>query len=287
MRVLSYDHGPEALLNRTLATPGYGYERVKAVRARCRELVTTATRAGADGLVLPLAGVLAEGCPPVTGTDLPTLDIPLERRTWVLEDAATDRATALLVADVPAGFCRIAAARFDACTRRGRDAIVRFGPRPTLDVLAALDLPVRAFGPDCVVAGLACSSGEDTRLRFPQHRGTPDPATRAELTSALDRFTRGDAAAAEPGATGSVTRLARRLGAGRLTAAHWFLTGPDTAAVDLHLTGPRGSRRFLGQLVRIDGTWRVAATTRCALATTVGLACTAPVPGFLPGSTWR
>lgn len=287
VRVTVDDHGTEVVLNQSLgSTYGYSYVRVASVERRCRELADEASRSHVDLLVLPTQGIVSGACVPLTGADLTIIDAPFDRRTWLLRDIATRRRTGMLVGGVPPGFCHVADARFRSCTRIGPDAVVRFSRRPAMDVLAQLDIPVRAFGPGCVPSDLRCRSGRDTRERFPVRRGRPTATERAELQRALDRFVRdGDA---EPGAPpdGESGRLRRALAAARITASDWFVTGPDTAAATLRVQGPGRTTTLLGQTVRVHGRQYLAATTRCAVATALGVRCTSPVPGFLPVS-WR
>ena len=251
-------------------------------------ICSASRRAVADGVVLTANGVRAMGCGSLVGSPLQTVDVPLERRTWRLDELATDDSTAAVFSSTGPGFCHVARARFGRCSRRGSLSAIHYPAQPVMNVLALLDMPVRPFGTGCVIRGFACSSGTDTRERFPSTRGRLDPSGRIGVLAALRSLNAGDASAGELDARATPRRALPRLLARRPIRAvsDPIRTGPRTAALALSVPGRDARHRILGQFVRADGRWQVAATTECAIAVANRIPCTSGVPALFPGSVW-
>jgi hypothetical protein len=182
----------------------------------------------------------------------------------------------------------VADVRFRSCERRGTLAVVRYDPQPLLNVLAQLDMPVRPFGSGCVVTGFVCSSGTDTRSRFPVNRGRLDGAQRAAVVASVRSLNLGDASAGELRAHDASRRAISRLLARHpiKVLGEPFRIGPTSAAVELRIPTRDGHRRILGHVVRSGDRWKVATTTECALAVANGIACASSVPALYPGLIW-
>jgi hypothetical protein len=287
-RVLNEEHVPARLREQALVGFGYTFTDVDAVERQCRQLDRFAAAMDAHDAALTANGLLAIGCGPLVGSDLRTLDVPFDRRTWQLDRLASDPSTAAVFSSAGPGFCQVTRARFESCRRRGPLAVVRYAPQPLVNVLALLDMPLRPFGADCVIAGLRCSSGADAKDRFPLRRGRLSRAERIDVLASLQALNRGDASAGELDAhqtrRKAISRLLDRHPVEPLAAP--YRTGPTTAAVELRIPGRDAPRRVLGQLVRVHGRWKVAATTECAIATARSIPCASGVPTLFPGLVW-
>ena len=255
-------HDPVHLREAALTAPRYGFTTVAAVDADCRRLDAFAKQSRATIAVLPAGGTLANGCGPLVDSPLHTIDVPYDRRTWELERAATQRSTVAVFSPVGPDFCAIASARFDSCERDGSMAVVRYPAQPILNVLANLDLPIRPFGDGCVIANLVCSTGSDTRARFPRAEGpiAKDSPEGAEINDALAGYIAGRAGSAEtgPGSDETNAALLPLLQGRSLTPSLIRRTGPHTASLVLSVPSGTDAREFSARWCNAmaAGCWR-------------------------------
>ena len=185
-RFVNEAHAPARLREQALVGFGYTFTDAGLCRAAVRPArPVLAAKHACGSPCSPRTGLLADGCGPLVGSKVTTVDVPYERRTWQLDRLATQRSTAAVFSRAGPGFCRVAWARFPSCERRGDLAVVRYPSQPTLNVLALLDMSVRPFGSDCVVAGFECSSGSDTRRRFPIDRGAVSAGDRTAIRASI------------------------------------------------------------------------------------------------------
>jgi hypothetical protein len=145
----------------------YPFHRTGDVRDVCGRVRRAAAEAHASIAVFTSNRTLDYACGALDYGRLDTLHTTYERRTWRLYEELRRERSAALIWGIESGFCARARQRVDscepvsfatgsapeaACARRGRrceGVIVRFAPQSVLAVLARLELPVRAFGPDC------------------------------------------------------------------------------------------------------------------------------------------
>jgi hypothetical protein len=241
-----------------------------------------------------------------------TLTPGYERRTWILAGELHRHRTSMLMVGINRGFCEFAAPRVSFCTRHGDVASVRFPSQSSLDVLAALQIGIRAFGPGChvnqpsevVAIGrrtfAECRSGTDETAPLPRTAGRPPDVQHARFDIA-----RAYAEMLAPGGPNATlveqgpdyVQLARAI-----ASAPPYSDGPSANVDDVRFVTDRlamvqfriSTRRpfhkhtrqyhtldtiltrrvvLLGQAVDIGGHWRVSRITFCAVGEVFGGIC--------------
>jgi hypothetical protein len=282
LRVASGSHSATTLLDPATHASIYRFASTTDVEQRCAFVARYARAAHVDTIVVLNDPWTAMGCEARFGSSFRTLDAPYERRAWRLREFATRSSRAALF--YPGlGLCDLAARRFTSCETRDVFAVVHYRPQPLLNVLALLDIPVRAFGSRCAVDAFWCRSGTDARRAFPRRVGAAD----GRLAAAVNAISRGDASYAEPGPqrTAVLPALEGRLRGRTIAVRDGFRSGPRTYAATLRVPTAHGRRDLLGQFVVLDGRVTVSESTLCALGTRLGVAC---APGSPFGeSVWR
>ncbi len=274
-------HDPAVVHHEALTSILYAFEPVRGVERDCDRIEAAAARAGADLVVLPLGGTRAFACAGRTGNTLETLDIPFERRTWLLERAARVPVRTVLVRPVPSDFCAVARRRAIRCRQAHGVAVLTARRQPALNLLALIGLSVRPFGPGCRIVGTRCAGGTDARRAFPEPVGTVPAAARTEVGEAWRGVLRGDSSWSEPmpGVHQTVAAIERRRhGRPVPRLRNVSMTGPRSVRAEVR--GAEGAPQSVEQFVLVDGRWRVARSTVCAVAVDLGAQCT-PLLGLL------
>ncbi|MCU1346159.1 MAG: hypothetical protein JWL70_2425 [Acidimicrobiia bacterium] len=132
------------------ATKSYPLTPISAMGARCRDVVRVARETETRWAVFTADRTQAYACAAEGDGVLDTLFPLYERRSWLLDAAARDPATGLVLWGVKTDICSAWVTLVTECRPVAADALLlRFSNRPPLDLVHALGLAIRPFGPGC------------------------------------------------------------------------------------------------------------------------------------------
>jgi hypothetical protein len=260
-----------ALRERGVATYGY-LDRATVVRS-CRQDLEDARRYDVGLIVYADRSpdrVAAYACASLSPT-VETVTPTYERRTWLLYRELSRRRTRVLIADVDASWCDLAAQRSDCSWSNGR-ALLTFPAQPVLPLLRSLGMVIRGFGPHCrpAVSYLVYCHGTDvdlTRRPFGPPPRQPDVASREIRGAFTTMFARHDGhitpGAVEQGAAyQDVIRTLDQLPGNPPAVEVNAVTFLDDHEAVVHYRV--GGKSLVGEAVVEDGRWRVSVPAFCA-----------------------
>ncbi|MDQ1458292.1 MAG: hypothetical protein QOH28_3912 [Actinomycetota bacterium] len=247
----------------------YGFESRPEVVRSCRADIDYARRHDI-GLLVYSDRVATYVCASLS-TRIETITPNYERRTWLLYRELTHPRTSLVMADVHATWCALAAPRATCAWADGR-ATLTFAAQPALPLLASLGVGIRGFGPSChpeTSFAVLCRGHSADLTRHPF--GPPpmqSDAARSDIVAAYrDMFDvhsgRAPLASVEAGASYDDVARALRDVIGNppmpVVTSVVFLDDHE-AVVRFHV----GSTALTGEAMAENGHWRVAAPTFCS-----------------------
>ncbi len=247
----------------------YGFESRTEVVRQCHADIDYARRHDI-GLLVYTDRIATYVCATLS-TRIETITPSYERRTWLLYRELTHPRTSLVMANVHATWCALAAPRATCSWADGR-ATLTFAAQPALPLLASLGVGIRGFGPSChpdATFAVLCHgrSADLTRRPFGPPPMQSDTARSDILAAYREMFDvhsgRAPLASVEAGA--SYVDVARAL--------REVIGNPPTPVVtsvvflDDHEAVVRfrvGSTTLTGEAMAENGRWRVAAPTFCS-----------------------
>ena len=247
----------------------YGFASRTAVVRSCHADIDYARRHDVE-LIVYFDSVAAYLCVSLS-TRIETMNPGYERRTWVLYRELTHPRSTLVMDDVHASWCTLAAPRA-TCTWADGRATLTFAAQPALPLLASLGVGIRGFGPSChpeTTFAVFCHghSADLTRQPFGPRPMQPDTARRDIIAAYRAMFDvrpgRVALASVEAGASYDDVAGALRDVAGTLptpVVTKVVFLDKHQAVVHFHV----GSTVLTGEAVVENGHWRVAAPTFCS-----------------------
>ena len=247
----------------------YGFASRTAVVRSCQADIDYARRHDVE-LIVYFDAVAAYVCASLS-TRIETMNPGYERRTWLLYRELTHPRTSLVMDDVHATWCALAAPRATCAWADGR-ATLNFAAQPVLPLLASMGVGIRGFGPRCHPAttfAVLCRgrSADLTRRPFGPAPVQPDTA-RSDIDAAYRsmfdvRSGRAPLASVEAGTSyDDVARVLRDLGGAPPTPVVTNVVFLDDHEAVVRFTV--GARALTGEAVVENGHWRVAAPTFCS-----------------------
>jgi hypothetical protein len=247
----------------------YGFASRREVVRSCRTDIDYA-RQHDIGLIVYFDAVATYVCASLS-TRVETMNPGYERRTWLLHRELTHPRTSMLVDNVPARWCALAAPRA-TCSWADDRATLSFAAQPALPLLASLGVGIRGFGPRChpeTTFAVFChgQSADLTRRPFGPPPLRPETArsdVRAAYRAMFDvRPGRVPLASVEAGASyDDVVRALRELAGNPPTPVVTSVEFLDDHEAVVHFRV--GSTALIGEAVAESGNWRVAAPTFCS-----------------------